>query len=248
MQHQWLEEGPGTIGKATRIEEIYVYSIGDKVLGFEKTEGTVKGIKQNAVFHVQVRTLFGDSMYYTSWYNYEDLQLLVENTMYKIGDAAVLCSTDDDTFSVGDVGVVDKLDFESIYSVRLSFGEYEYMWCKLDQIAPVERQPLPPHREPKGEPVGGKKYDEGKPPVDLVDPAFTLGVASVLGYGADKYGRKNYREGIAFSRLYAAIQRHLLAFWGGEDMDQESGLSHLHHAATSIMMLGEMGEEWDDRD
>jgi hypothetical protein len=36
----------------------------------------------------------------------------------------------------------------------------------------------------------GLKYDEGKPRMDLLDPSFTKGVASVLTFGANKYSQK----------------------------------------------------------
>jgi hypothetical protein len=94
--------------------------------------------------------------------------------------------------------------------------------------------------------MAGTKHDKGKPRVDLIPPDAILEVAKVLTDGVDEYGAHNWREGIAFSRLYSAIQRHLLAFWKGEDIDK-SGHRALAHACTDIMMLMEMPEEWDDR-
>lgn len=93
---------------------------------------------------------------------------------------------------------------------------------------------------------GARKNDKGKPRVDLVPPGVILEVARVLTDGVKEYGEHNWRKGIAYSRLYAAIQRHLLAFWVGEDID-ESGHRALAHACTDIMMLMEMPERWDDR-
>jgi hypothetical protein len=83
----------------------------------------------------------------------------------------------------------------------------------------------------------GRKDDAGKPRFDLLDPAFLAQVAAVLAYGAEKYGEHNWRLGIATSRLFSAVQRHLWAFWGGEDDDPETGLSHLAHAACGLMFL-----------
>lgn len=94
--------------------------------------------------------------------------------------------------------------------------------------------------------MAGIKYDEGKSRIDLIPPDAVLEVAEVLTDGVDKYGAHNWREGIAYSRLYSAIQRHLLAFWKGNDVD-ESGHRALAHACTDIMMLMEMPKEWDDR-
>jgi len=86
-------------------------------------------------------------------------------------------------------------------------------------------------------PNTGMKFDQEKPRLDLVEPSFLLGLADVLTYGARKYAPNNWREGIDASRLYAALQRHLLAFWQGEDIDPESGLPHLSHAACELMFL-----------
>lgn len=94
--------------------------------------------------------------------------------------------------------------------------------------------------------MAGIKHDQGKSRIDLVPPGAIIEVAKVLTDGAKKYEDHNWRKGIAYSRLYSAIQRHLLAFWLGEDIDK-SGHRALAHACTDIMMLMEMPKEWDDR-
>jgi hypothetical protein len=83
----------------------------------------------------------------------------------------------------------------------------------------------------------GKKFDEGKPRVDLVDPDFVLELSKVLTMGADKYGPYNWARGMAWSRPTAALQRHLAAWQKGENIDPESGLSHLAHVAANVMFL-----------
>ena len=92
-----------------------------------------------------------------------------------------------------------------------------------------------------------KKYDNEKPMMDLIEPEFLIKMAEVLTFGANKYGRENWKEngGLAPHRLYAAGQRHLNTYWSGEKMDSESGMSHLAHAACCIMMLMcHPGEKW----
>lgn len=88
------------------------------------------------------------------------------------------------------------------------------------------------------------KYDGGKPRMDLIDPAFAEDLAAVLTMGSDKYDEtkrvcdNNWRQGgMRWGQVYASLQRHLHAFWRGEDTDQESGLSHLAHAAANVMFL-----------
>ena len=87
----------------------------------------------------------------------------------------------------------------------------------------------------------GQKHDEGKNRLDLIPPAFILGVGEVLTHGAVKYGDYNYLEvEDASSRYYAAAQRHLNALWGGEVKDPDSGLPHIFHAITSLLMFNEV--------
>lgn len=70
-----------------------------------------------------------------------------------------------------------------------------------------------------------------------VDPAALMEVGKVAGYGSRKYERLNFLKGYAWSLSYDALQRHLHAFWDGEDNDPESGLAHLAHAAWHCLCL-----------
>ena len=56
--------------------------------------------------------------------------------------------------------------------------------------------------------------------------------------GARKYGRHNYRVvGVRSSVYYDATLRHLMAWWEGEDIDPDSGLSHVTKAICSLVVL-----------
>lgn len=94
--------------------------------------------------------------------------------------------------------------------------------------------------------MSGDKHDQGKIRMDLLDPEVMKLMAKVLTFGADKYGDHNWRKGIKHSRLYSAVQRHLHAYWGGENFDIESGIEHLAHAMCGIMMMLAMPSK-DDR-
>lgn len=83
----------------------------------------------------------------------------------------------------------------------------------------------------------GVKHDQGKSRLDLIPPEALFAMAEVLGFGANKYGDRNWELGIDPDRLYAALQRHLWAWWGGEEEDEESLLPHLWHALAGISML-----------
>jgi hypothetical protein len=96
----------------------------------------------------------------------------------------------------------------------------------------------------------GRKFDQNKPRMDLLDSEFLEGVANVLGFGANKYAAHNWRGGINISRLIAAAYRHLGAINRGEDIDPESGLPHAHHLGCTVMFLSWMmahKPELDDR-
>lgn len=85
-----------------------------------------------------------------------------------------------------------------------------------------------------------------------VIPANVLGeVAVALTEGALKYGKHNYRGvGVRSSVYYDASLRHLTAWWEGEDIDPESGLSHITKAITGLMVLRDCmmrGNFTDDR-
>lgn len=85
--------------------------------------------------------------------------------------------------------------------------------------------------------MSGTKNDKDKPDFSLLPYAALEALARVLDFGAAKYDRNNYRKGFDNTRLLAAALRHIHAYSNGEDLDPESGLSHLDHGLASIAML-----------
>ena len=83
----------------------------------------------------------------------------------------------------------------------------------------------------------GTKYNQGKPRMDLISPLVLLEIGKMLEFGARKYDENNWMKGISYQDLFAATQRHLNAWHQGIDEDSESGMSHLAHAITDLMML-----------
>lgn len=81
------------------------------------------------------------------------------------------------------------------------------------------------------------KLDSDKVPLELLPFESLIEVGKVLAFGAQKYGRYNWRQGMEWTRLVGAILRHLSAWMLGEDKDPESGLSHLAHAGCGILFL-----------
>ena len=82
------------------------------------------------------------------------------------------------------------------------------------------------------------KLDQGKPRYDLIPPELLEGVAAVLTEGArEKYPARNWEGGMRWGKYFAALMRHMWAWWRGENLDPETGMSHLHHAACCLAFL-----------
>lgn len=84
---------------------------------------------------------------------------------------------------------------------------------------------------------GGRKDDTGKLPLDLLAPEYLLLTAAVLQFGANKYEAYNWAKGMKWSRVFAALMRHMWAWWAGERNDPETNISHLGHASCCLMFL-----------
>lgn len=83
----------------------------------------------------------------------------------------------------------------------------------------------------------GRKDDRGKDPWNLLPWDAVRAAVQVMAFGARKYGDRNWERGMAYSRLYSAAMRHMIAWWEGEKADPETGYSHLSHAACCILFL-----------
>ena len=96
----------------------------------------------------------------------------------------------------------------------------------------------------------GRKNDNGKLRYDLEPQDARAGMVAVLTDGAVEYGVRNWEQGMDWSRCYAAAQRHLAAWWGGEDTDPQTGRSHMDHAMCCVAFLSayeKRGVGTDDR-
>jgi hypothetical protein len=90
-----------------------------------------------------------------------------------------------------------------------------------------------------------------KPRLDLLERAADEQIAQVMAEGARKYGLRNYTTKPMPARVIgAAIRRHTAAWLSGEDIDPDSGVSHLAHIGANVhVMLAaiEAGTFVDDR-
>jgi hypothetical protein len=81
--------------------------------------------------------------------------------------------------------------------------------------------------------IGIRKAPLSTVPMNVV---AELGVAMLEG--ASKYGRHNFRAvGVRASVYFDATMRHLISWWEGEDVDPDSGMSHITKAIASLVVL-----------
>lgn len=94
-------------------------------------------------------------------------------------------------------------------------------------------------------------YGVEKPPLNLIPPIALVEESKAFGNGAEKYGPFNWREKTVSVSIYvAAAMRHLLAYWDGEDLAQDSKVHHLAHARACMAIVldaGSLGKLNDDR-
>ena len=77
-----------------------------------------------------------------------------------------------------------------------------------------------------------------KAPLSTVSAAVLMEVGVAMLEGASKYGRHNYRAaGVRASVYYDALMRHAMAWWEGEDLDPDSGMSHITKAIATLVVL-----------
>lgn len=98
----------------------------------------------------------------------------------------------------------------------------------------------------------GTKTDQGKLRYDLIPVRPLSEVASVYTMGAAKpeYGDRNWEKGLKWGRVYAALQRHANAYWGGEthcQVDKQHHLSSVVWCALTLMEFEKTHPELDDR-
>lgn len=50
-------------------------------------------------------------------------------------------------------------------------------------------------------------------------------------------GERNWEKGMDWSRPFSALMRHMWSWWRGENVDPETGYSHLAHAGCCVLFL-----------
>ena len=81
------------------------------------------------------------------------------------------------------------------------------------------------------------RHNAGKPPYGQIPLCALESGLRVFAYGAKKYEQWNWAKGMRWSVPYECMLRHLDAWYRGEDLDPESGLTHLGHVMCNLVML-----------
>jgi len=79
---------------------------------------------------------------------------------------------------------------------------------------------------------------DGKAPLEFLEPAANEAIARVMATGAEKYGPRNFIiDAITATTYIGAIRRHLDAWMEGQDVDPDSGFTHLAHIGANIHVV-----------
>ena len=92
----------------------------------------------------------------------------------------------------------------------------------------------------------GKKFDSDKPMMQLLPSKALVEVSKVLSFGANKYGKENWRELDDLQDRYTGgALRHIFAHMDDEFKDPETNYSHLAHAVCGLLFKLEIELEKD---
>ena len=92
----------------------------------------------------------------------------------------------------------------------------------------------------------GIKYDSEKPMMQLLPSKALVEVSKVLSFGANKYGKGNWRELDDLQDRYTGgVLRHIFAHMDDEYKDPETNYSHLAHAVCGLLFKLEIELEKD---
>ena len=97
-------------------------------------------------------------------------------------------------------------------------------------------------------PKGARKWDQGKSRVDLIPSGPLLDLGLVCAHGAMRHDDNNWRLGMNWSRLLAALHRHYLKYNAGQTIDPETGISHMIAVAWNALVLAEYEHTHPERD
>lgn len=83
-----------------------------------------------------------------------------------------------------------------------------------------------------------KAFGDAKPGIGNVPASVLQELGPAMDEGAEKYGRYNWRDtSVQAETYYNSTIRHLMQWWEGEDIDPDSGISHVTKAIAGLFVL-----------
>ena len=79
--------------------------------------------------------------------------------------------------------------------------------------------------------------EHNKVRIELFPGDVLYAIATILTFGAIKYGDRDWEQGKDWSRYFCSLQHHLWLWWQGENLDDETEKSHLWHAGCCLIFL-----------
>ena len=83
----------------------------------------------------------------------------------------------------------------------------------------------------------GARFNGGKPQYHLIPMGALEQVVRGFEKGTEKYAPWNWAYGMTWTTPYDCMMRHLEAWHRGEDIDPETGVTHLGLAGCNLIML-----------
>jgi hypothetical protein len=144
--------------------------------------------------------------------------------------------------------IISKTELENIRNYladELILGpEHKEMDEDLFELQGLGKQKEEQHVSP----TGAKRNTVGKIPYEFLPLDLLDGASKVMKKGADKYGNDNFRLGFEPLHCLGSLIRHLSSIQQaiqhndkhdemGLLLDEETGISHVHHILTSTLIL-----------
>lgn len=240
------------IYEGSRIVNNIIGYKGDRIVGIYSGVLSVAeklGVKYEEAITLIAENIKIDGVVYkpSSWYQVTFAQIKIADD-YGRGNMDAIVAEEKPRSTVTQTGA---FDFDYVMHELKMKAESDTMLDKMILEDALNKCPSHIIKE-STKPEHAKKDDikDNKVMMQLLPPLAQERIAEVFTFGARKYDGWNWSKGMEYSRLYGALNRHMGAWYKGEDLDLETGKSHLAHAGCCLMMLLEMAElkpEMDDR-